>query len=263
MELNLKRPLVFFDIESTGLDIATDRIVEISVVKLYPVDSNHPAGTYDVKTRRINPEMHIPETASAVHHITDEDVKDCPTFKQYAKSLANYLEGCDIAGYNSINFDIPLLAEEFERCGVSFDFRKPLFIDVQNIFHKMEERTLSAAYKFYCNKNLEDAHTAEADTVATMEVLKAQLERYSSVLDNDVKKLAEFSHKSNRFDLAGKIVLNENGKPVFNFGKHKGKLVTEVLKNEPSYYSWMMQGSFTEDTKRNLTEIKLHPEKYL
>ncbi|MBP5229359.1 MAG: 3'-5' exonuclease [Bacteroidales bacterium] len=262
MELNLKRPLVFFDIESTGLDIATDRIVEISVVKLYPVDGNHPAGTYDVKTRRINPEMHIPEEASAIHHITDEDVKDCPTFKQYAKSLANYLEGCDIAGYNSINFDIPLLAEEFERCGVSFDFRKALFVDVQNIFHKMEERTLSAAYRFYCNKNLEDAHTAEADTVATMEVLKAQLERYSSVLENDVKKLAEFSHKNNRFDLAGKMVLNPEGKPIFNFGKHKGKLVAEVLAKEPSYYDWMMQGSFTADTKRNLTEIKLHPEKY-
>ena len=256
MEINLTRPLVFFDIESTGLDVSKDRIIEISVVKL------HPDGHTDIKTRRINPQMHIPAESTAIHHITDEDVKDCPEFKQYAKSLAAFLEGCDIAGYNSLKFDIPLLAEEFERCGVDFDFTKRKLIDVQNIFHKMEERTLSAAYKFYCQKNLEDAHSAEADTVATMEILKAQLDRYSGTLENDVEKLAEVSTKTKNVDLAGRIVLNEAGKPVFNFGKHKGRLVVEVLEKEPGYYSWMEQGDFTLNTKRVLTQIKMNPDKY-
>ena len=256
MEINLKRPLVFFDIESTGLDVSQDRIVEISFVKLFP------DGHTDIKTRRINPEMHIPEASTAIHHITDEDVKKCPTFKQIAKSLAQQMEGCDIAGYNSLKFDIPLLGEEFERCDVRFDFSKCKMIDVQNIFHKMEERTLSAAYKFYCQKNLEDAHSAEADTVATMEVLKAQLDRYQGTLENDVEKLAAFSTKTKNLDLAGRIVLNENGKPVFNFGKNKGRLVVDVLEKEPGYYGWIEQGDFTRNTKRVLTDIRMNPDKY-
>lgn len=256
MEIKLSRPLVFFDIESTGLDVSRDRIIEISVVKLFP------DGHTEVKTRRINPQMPIPAESTAIHHITDEDVKDCPTFKQYAKSLATWMEGCDLAGYNSLKFDIPMLAEEFERCGVDFDFTKRKLIDVQNIFHKMEERTLSAAYKFYCQKNLEDAHSAEADTVATMEILKAQLDRYNGTLENDVEKLAEFSTKTRNMDLAGRIVLNEAGKPVFNFGKHRGRLVVDVLEKEPGYYSWMEQGDFTLNTKRVLTQIKMNPDKY-
>ncbi|MBQ4196712.1 MAG: 3'-5' exonuclease [Bacteroidales bacterium] len=256
MEINLTRPLVFFDIESTGLDVSKDRIIEISVVKLFP------DGHTDIKTHRINPQMHIPEQSTAIHHITDEDVAGCPAFKQYAKGLAAYLEGCDIAGYNSLKFDIPLLAEEFERCGVDFDFSRRKLIDVQNIFHKMEERTLSAAYKFYCHKDLEGAHGAEADTVATMEVLKAQLDKYAGKLENNVDKLAEFSTKTRNVDLAGRIVLNDAGKPVFNFGKHRGKLVVEVLEKEPSYYAWMEGGDFTLNTKRVLTQIKMNPEKY-
>ena len=212
MEINLKRPLVFFDIESTGLDVSQDRIIEISFVKLYP------DGHTDIKTRRINPQMHIPEASTAIHHITDEDVKDCPAFKQIAKSLAQQLEGCDIAGYNSIKFDIPLLAEEFLRCGVDFDFSRHRLVDVQNIYHKMEPRTLAAAYKFYCHKDLEGAHGAEADTVATMEVLKAQLEKYSDTLQNDVDALADFSVKNRNIDLAGAIVLNDKGDAVFGFG---------------------------------------------
>lgn len=255
MELHLTKPIVFFDIESTGLSVATDRIVEISVLKIFP------DGTSECKTKRINPGMPIPAESTAIHGIKDEDVKDCPLFKQYAKSLANYLEGCDIAGYNSTKFDIPLLAEEFERCGVDFDFFKRNIIDVQNIFHKMEQRTLSAAYKFYCGKELENAHAAEADTVATYEILKAQLEKYPT-LENDMAKLAEFSSKSKNLDFEGRIVLNSAGKAIFNFGKHKGKLVTEVFAAEPSYYDWMQKGEFTLNTKRVLTDIKLHPEKY-
>ena len=256
MEIKLKRPLVFFDIESTGLDISTDRIIEISFVKLYP------DGHTDIKTRRINPGMHIPEASTAIHHITDDDVKDCPSFKQIAKSLAQQLEGCDIAGYNSIKFDIPLLAEEFLRCGVDFDFSRHRMVDVQNIYHKMEPRTLAAAYKFYCHKELEGAHGAEADTVATMEVLKAQLEKYSDTLQNDIDALADFSVKNRNIDLAGAIVLNDKGDAVFGFGKHKDKSVVDILKQDPGYYSWMENGKFTEYTKRVLRDIRIHPEKY-
>lgn len=248
--LNLKRPLVFFDLETTGLSITSDRIVEISVVKVFP------DGREEVKTKRINPERHISEQATAIHGITDEDVKDCPTFKQYAKSLANYLEGCDIAGFNSTQFDIPMLEEEFIRAGVEFDFSRRKLIDVQTIFHKMEKRTLAAAYQFYCNKTLEDAHSAQADTLATYHVLKAQLGRYAGQIENDVEKLAEFT-ATNKLDYAGRIVKNENGDAVFNFGKHKGKLVTEVLEKEPSYYSWIQNGDFTQNTKKVLTRIKM------
>ena len=251
MQLNLKRPIVFFDIESTGLNVATDRIVELCVVK------DLPNGDTEIKTRRVNPTIPISPEAQAVHGISNDDVKDCPTFKSIAKSLANYLEGCDFAGYNSLKFDIPMLAEEFLRADIDFDFRKKHLVDVQNIFHKMEQRTLSAAYKFYCEKELENAHSAQADTVATYEILKAQLDRYPQTLQNDVKMLAEFSTKSKMVDYAGRIVYNDKDVPVFNFGKHKGKPVTEVFASEPSYYSWMMNGDFTLDTKKILTDIRL------
>ena len=251
MELNLKNPLVFFDIESTGLNVATDRIVEISMVK------DNIDGSCEVKTRRLNPTIPISEEAYKVHGISNEDVAGEPTFAQIAKSLAKWLEGCDIAGYNSTKFDIPLLSEEFLRAGVDFDFRKRKTIDVQNIFHKMEQRTLVAAYKFYCQKDLNNAHSAEADTMATYEVLKAQLDRYPEDLQNDVKFLADFSTRSKFADYAGRIVYDDNGVAIFNFGKHKGLPVTEVLRKEPSYYAWMMNGDFTLDTKKVLTEIKL------
>ncbi len=251
MRLNLKNPIVFFDIESTGLNVATDRIVEISAVK---VQVN---GDTEIKTRRINPTIPISPESYAIHGISQDDVKDCPTFKEIAKSLAKWMTGCDIAGYNSTKFDIPLLAEEFLRAGVDFDFRKRKLVDVQVIFHKMEQRTLSAAYKFYCNKNLENAHSAQADTLATYEILQAQLDRYPDTLRNDIGFLSEFSTKSRFLDYAGRIVLNDNDVPVFNFGKHKGKPVEDVLRQEPSYYAWMMNGDFTLFTKKVLTEIKL------
>ena len=251
MQLNLKNPIVFFDIESPGLNVATDRIVEICAVKVMP------NGDKEVKTRRLNPTIPISPEAQAVHGISNEDVKDCPTFKEIAKSLAKWMEGCDFAGYNSIKFDIPLLAEEFLRVGIDFDFRKRNLVDVQNIFHKMEQRTLSAAYKFYCQKDLENAHSAEADTLATYEILKSQLDRYPNDLQNDVKMLAEFSTRSKLVDYAGRIVLNDKDQPTINFGKHKGKTVEEVLLKEPSYYAWIMNGDFTLDTKKVLTDIKL------
>ena len=250
MQLNLKNPLVFFDLETTGINIVKDRIVEISLVKVYP------NGKEEVKTRRINPEMHIPEESTAIHGITDEDVKDCPTFKEIAKSLAALIEGCDLAGFNSNRFDIPLLAEEFLRVGVDVDLNKRKFVDVQTIFHKMEQRTLGAAYKFYCNKSLENAHTAEADTMATYEVLKAQLDRYPE-LENDVNFLSHYSSFTNNVDFAGRMVYNDKGQEMINFGKYKGRLVEDVLKNDPGYYSWMMNGDFPLNTKKILTEIKL------
>ena len=250
MELNLKRPIVFFDLETTGVDTTKDRIVEISMVKVMP------DGQEIVRTRLINPQMHIPEDASAIHGITDEDVKDAPTFAQIAKSLSQFIEGCDFGGFNSNRFDLPMLVEEFLRAGVDVDFRRRKFIDVQNIFHKMEQRTLIAAYKFYCNKNLEDAHSAEADTKATYEVLKAQLDRYPE-LQNDVTALAEFSSRGEMADYAGRIAFNEKGEEVFNFGKYKGMPVREVLQRDPGYYSWILQGDFTLNTKQVLTRIKL------
>ena len=260
MQLNLKNPIAFFDIESTGLDVAADRIVEISIVKVSPVSAGEP-NRIEVKTRRINPEMHIPEAASAVHGITDADVAGEPTFGQIAKSLAQWLKGCDFAGFNSNHFDIPLLAEEFLRAGVDFDFRRHKMVDVQNIFHRKEQRTLKAAYKFYCGGDLEKAHSAEADTMATFEVLEAQLDRYKDdeeePLQNDVAFLSEYSSRSKFVDYAGRMVYDDNEVPVFNFGKHKGEAVTDVLKREPSYFNWMMEGSFTRDTKHQLELIKL------
>lgn len=259
MQLNLRNPLLFFDIESTGLNVATDRIVEISIVKVSPGAPGEP-NKVEVKTRRVNPTIPITAEAQAVHGISDEDVRDEPEFRQLAKSLAQWMKGCDIAGYNSLKFDIPLLAEEFLRAGVEFDFRKRKLIDVQNIFHKKEQRTLKAAYKFYCGKNLDNAHSAEADTMATYEVLEAQLDRYrddeEDPLRNDVEFLAKYSIQNRFMDYAGRIVLNDKDEPVFNFGKHRGKPVKEVLRCEPSYYSWMMEGDFTLDTKKVLTEIR-------
>lgn len=249
MQLNLKNPLVFFDLETTGTNITTDRIVEISYLKVMP------NGEEVSKTYRVNPEMHIPEQASQVHGIYDNDVADCPTFKELAKVLAREFEGCDLAGYNSNRFDIPLLAEEFERVGVNIDLSKRKFVDVQVIFHKMEQRTLSAAYKFYCKKDLENAHSADADTRATYEVLKAQLDRYPQ-LQNDVAVLSEMTYNRN-VDFAGRIVYNDQDEEVFNFGKYKGMRVVDVLHRDPGYYSWIMNGDFALNTKRVLTNIRL------
>ncbi len=248
MKLNLTRPLIFFDLETTGTNVTKDRIVEFSYIKVFP------DGSDESKTRRLNPEMHIPEESTAIHHITDEDVKDAPTFRQIAKSLHEIFEGCDIAGYNSNKFDVPLLIEEFSRVGIPFSIVGRKFIDVQNIFHKMEQRTLVAAYKFYCGKELQGAHSALADTRATYEVLMGQLDRYAS-LKNDVDALAEFSRNGNAVDLAGRVVLNEQKQPVFNFGKHKGKLVKDVFRKEPSFYAWMMQGDFPKNTKDVITVL--------
>ena len=257
MKLNLKNPLVFFDLETTGTNINSDRIVEICYLKVYP------NGNEESKTLRINPEMHIPEESSAIHGIYDEDVKDCPTFKEVAKKIAADIEGCDLAGFNSNRFDIPVLAEEFLRAGVDIDLMKRKFIDVQVIYHKMEQRTLSAAYKFYCNKNLEDAHTAEADTRATYEVLKAQLDRYADILQNDINFLSEYSCHTKNVDFAGRIVYNDQGVEVFNFGKYKGIAVKEILLKDPGYYSWILQGDFTLNTKNVLTKIKLRETGFL
>ena len=250
MELNVKNPLVFFDLETTGIDMVNDRIVEICILKVFP------DGRTEVKTRRVNPTSPIPAQATAIHGITNEDVKDCPTFKEIAKSLVQLIEGCDFAGYNSNKFDLPLLAEEFIRAGIDFDLKKRKFIDVQTIFHKMEQRTLVAAYKFYCDKDLDNAHSAEADTVATYEVLKAQLDRYPE-LKNDIDFLSDFSAKTRNVDFAGRIVLNDKDVEVFNFGKHRGRPVVEVLETEPGYYAWMMNGDFPLYTKNVLTRIKL------
>ena len=250
MRLKLKNPIIFFDLETTGINIASDRIVEISYLK---VDLN---GNETTKTMRLNPGVPIPEKVIAIHGISNEDVKDAPTFNEVAKSLARDFEGCDLAGYNSVRFDIPLLAEEFLRSGVDIDLKRRKFVDVQVIFMKMEPRTLSAAYKFFANKELTNAHSAEADTLATYEVLQAQLDRYPN-LENDIGKLAEFSAHNRNVDFAGRIVYNEDDVEVFNFGKHKGKAVSEVLNTDPGYYGWMMKGDFPLYTKKVLTSIKL------
>ena len=263
MELNLTKPIAFFDLETTGIKVATDRIVEISIVR-QQVD-----GTTKIETLRINPEMPIPPEVTAIHGISDADVKDCPTFKQVARELAQFLDNCDLAGYNSNHFDIPLLVEEFLRAEIDFDLKGRRFVDVQNIFHKMEPRNLAAAYKFYCSKELVNAHSAEADTMATFEILKAQLDRYAEVtfkdrkgnmtqpVINDIKALSDFSYATKAVDLIGHIVYNEKNVEVFNFGKHKGKAVAQVLKDEPSYYDWMMKSEFPLSTKKVLTVLKL------
>lgn len=263
MELKLKRPIAFFDLETTGIKVATDRIVEISIVKI------HPDGKKEVKTRRVNPEMPIPAETSAIHGIFDEDVKDEPTFKQLAKGLYQFLQNCDLAGYNSNRFDIPLIVEEFLRADIDFDVEGRQMVDVQNIFHKMEQRTLVAAYKYYCDKDLENAHSAEADTFATYEVLLAQLDRYEGVefkdkagnisqpIVNDIKALAKFSQVNRNVDLIGFIIYNDKDEEIINFGKHKGRLVSEIFKRESSYYDWMMKGDFPLSTKKVITRLKL------
>lgn len=254
MKLKLTRPIVFFDLETTGTNINTDRIVEISVVKLMP------DGSVTSKTRRLNPEMPIPAEATAVHHITDADVACEPTFRQVANSLSQLFTGCDIAGFNSNRFDIPLLDQEFERVGIDFDFSRARFIDVQTIFHKKEPRTLVAAYRYYCGKELEGAHGALADTTATMEVLLAQLERYED-LPTDVAALSEYATNNRNVDLMGRMVYDDQGREVINFGKYKGRLAEEVLAHDPGYYSWIMGGDFANNTKKAFTRVKLRMKK--
>jgi DNA polymerase III, epsilon subunit and related 3''-5'' exonucleases len=250
MQLNLKRPIIFFDLETTGTNVTQDRIVEISLIKVMP------SGEEIEKTRRINPGIPIPAEATEIHHISDADVADAPTFKMVAKDLARIFTGCDIAGFNSNRFDIPMLDQEFQRAGVKFDFTKPRFIDVQTIFHKKEQRTLVAAYRFYCDKDLEGAHSANADTRATYEVLKAQLDRYSD-LPNDIDALSDFSSQNRNVDLMGRLIYNDKRQEVINFGKYKGKLAEEVLRSDPGYYSWILQGDFPQNTKDAFTKIKL------
>ena len=250
MKLNLRRPLAFLDLETTGINVSSDRIVEISVLKI------NPNGSEEWLISRINPEMPIPPKSTAIHGIKDEDVADSPKFREIAKNLAAFLEGTDLAGFNAIKFDIPVLAEEFLRVNIDFNFLKRKYVDVQVIFHRKEQRTLTAAYRFYCDRELENAHSSKADTQATYEVLMSQLDRYSD-LENDVEKLADFSAYNNLVDFAGRIIYDENGVEVFNFGKHKGKPVENVFRDDPSYYSWMMNGDFPLYTKKILTEIKL------
>jgi DNA polymerase-3 subunit epsilon len=250
MKLNLKRPLVVFDLETTGISISTDRIIELAYIKVMP------DGSEQMQTMRFNPGITIPPEVIKIHGITNEDVANCPPFATKAKELADAFKGCDFAGFNSNKFDFPMLVEEFLRAGVEFDVDNRKFVDAQRIFHMMEQRTLTAAYKFYCNKELTDAHSAAADTKATLEVLKAQIAHYDA-LENDIDQLHRISGQTNQVDLAGRMILNDKGEVVFNFGKHKGKEVTKVLLSEPAYYQWMMENDFPLDTKRKLTQIKL------
>ena len=249
MQLNLTRPIIFFDLETTGTSVTSDRIVEISLIKVFP------DGHTEEKTRRINPERHIPEESTAIHHITDEDVKDAPTFRQIARSLHDLFDDSDIAGFNSNKFDVPLLIEEFGRAGLSFDVSGRNFVDVQGIFHKMEQRTLVAAYRFYCGKELSDAHSASADTRATYEVLLSQLERYPE-LKNDVTALAQFSSGGRNVDLAGRMIYDDNNEPIFNFGKNKGRKVKDIVRHEPGFIQWIMQGDFPKETKDQLRRLQ-------
>ena len=250
MELKLTRPICFFDLETTGIDVAKDRIVEISIFKVFP------NGNKESKTWLVNPTIPIPAFATAVHGITNEKVANEPTFKELASQVHAMIKDSDLAGFNSDRFDIPLLAEELLRSEVDFDMKNRVSVDVQTIFHKKEERTLSAAYKFYCNQSLENAHSAEADTMATYEILKAQLDRYVD-LENDVKTLADYTTRKKTVDFAGFIALNNEGKEIFTFGKHKGALVDEVLDKEPGYFSWIQNAEFPLYTKKVLTGIKL------
>ncbi len=250
MELKLSKPICFFDLETTGTNVAKDRIVEISILKIYPNRNK------ESKTWLVNPEMTIPEVAVAVHGISNEKVASEPTFKELSKQVYNMIKDSDLAGFNSDRFDIPLLAEEMLRAEVDFDMKNMVSVDVQTIFHKMEKRTLGAAYKFYCDKELSDAHSAEADTNATYEVLLAQLDRYPE-LENNVKKLAEFSRRKQSVDFAGFILLDEDEDEIFSFGKHKGRKVVEVLEKEPGYFGWIQNADFPLYTKKILTQIKL------
>jgi DNA polymerase-3 subunit epsilon len=250
MELKLTRPICFFDLETTGINVARDRIVEISILKIYP------NGNKESKTWLVNPEMEIPAEATAIHGISNEKVANEPTFRNLAKEIYKMIKDSDLGGFNSDRFDIPLLAEEMLRADIDFDMKHAVSVDVQTIFHKMEKRTLEAAYKFYCDKDLSDAHSAEADTQATYEVLLSQLDRYPE-LENNIKKLAEFSTHRQFADFAGFIGLDEEGEEIFSFGKHKGKRVKEVLDQEPGYFGWILNADFPLYTKKVLTQIKL------
>jgi DNA polymerase-3 subunit epsilon len=250
MELKLSKPLLFFDLETTGISIGRDRIVEISLLKVFP------NGNKESHTWLVNPEIEIPKEASDIHGITNERVVTEPTFKELAPKINELIKGCDLAGFNSNRFDIPLLAEEMLRAGIDFDMKGTLAIDVQVIFHKKEERTLAAAYKFYCGKKLENAHSAEADTMATYEILKAQLEKYED-LENDVNFLNSYSSHSKRADLAGFIMFNDQDEEIFTFGKHKGKKVVDILEMDHGYFSWIQNADFPLYTKKVLTAIKL------
>ena len=261
MKLNLKRPLAFFDLETTGVNVASDRIVEISILKAMP------DGTEEIKTMRINPGIPIPLESSLIHGIYDEDVRHSKTFKQAGEELARFLDDCDLAGYNSNKFDIPVLMEEFLRAGIGFDIENRHFVDVQNIFHQMEQRTLKAAYQFYCGKVIENAHSAEADIKATYEVLLSQIGKYenqdwedkkgniSKPVQNNIEALHKFTNLNKPVDFAARMVYNEDGIEVINFGKHKGRAVEDVLQAEPSYYNWMQNGDFPLYTKRCLEKI--------
>jgi len=250
MQLNLTKPICFFDLETTGINISKDRIVEISILKV------HPNGKEESNTWVVNPEMPIPAEVTAIHGISDEDVADKPTFKELSKEIYNLIKDSDLGGFNSNRFDIPLLAEEMLRAEVDFDMKGMQSVDVQTIFHKMEQRTLVAAYKFYCDKDLNDAHSAEADTKATYEVLKAQLDKYED-LENDTKFLAEFSARKKFADFAGFLIFNKEGEECFSFGKHKGKRVVDVMEKEPGYFGWLLNADFPLYTKKVLTAIKL------
>ncbi len=262
MNLNLKKPLAVFDLEATGTDIVDDRIVEIAIVKA------HPNGEIQTKQQLINPSVHIPADSSAVHGIYDEDVQDAPTFKQVAKELLEFFKGCDLAGFSVLKFDVPMLVEEFLRVDMDFDLKNKRVIDAQRIFHLMEKRNLAAAFRFYCQQDLEGAHSAEADTMATYEIIKAQVQRYQGMdvmdnlgkklgtVDNDMQSLADITG-SKMVDLAGRFVFNNQNVEVFNFGKYRGKSIVKILEKEPQYYDWIMNGKFPRDTKRKLTEIKL------
>ncbi len=250
MELKLNKPICFFDLETTGIDIGKDRIVEISILKVFP------NGTTESKTWLVNPTIPIPATTTAVHGITNEKVANEPNFKELATQIHAMIKDSDLGGFNSDRFDIPLLAEELLRAGVDFDMKNSVSVDVQTLFHKKEERTLSAAYKFYCNQSLENAHSAEADTMATYEILKAQLDRYPD-LENNIKSLSEFTTRKKIVDFAGMIAIDKDGDEIFTFGKHKGAKVEKVLENEPGYYSWIQNADFPLYTKKVLTGIKL------
>jgi len=262
MELNLRNPIAFFDLETTGVNVAKDSIIELCFIKQFP------NGEQESYNQRLNPKIPIPHESSLIHGIYDKDVKDMPLFKDIAKELAKFLEGTDLAGFSIINFDVPMLMEEFLRVEVEFDISKKKIVDTQKIFHLMEKRNLSAAYKFYCNKELINAHSAEADTLASLDILKSQISKYEGekvetnlgeelgILKNDMGRLHQIT-MSNKLDLAGRIMKNSEGKEVFNFGKYKGKSVEEVFEREPQYYDWIMKGDFPLDTKKHVTQIKL------
>lgn len=248
MNLQITRPIAFIDLETTGINITNDRIIEIGIVKIMP------DGTKLVKRKLINPTIPIPQGATEIHGISDEMVKDAPTFKVAANEIKQFIDGCDLGGYNSNRFDMPLLIEEFSRAGIDFKIDDKKMLDVQKVFHLMEQRTLSAAYKFYCNKTLEGAHSAEVDATATWEILEAQIERYPTI-GNTLESIVKFTGEDDIVDFARRFVKDAKGVEIFNFGKHKGKTVVQVLKEEPQYYDWMMKGDFALNTKQKLTEI--------